>query len=148
MKPYDDAVADFLANKPIRMDTVLPQGIKLLLQSLEIPANLPFSRELWTYNLQGHFAKINEPTLVVIGKKDIQVDWKIDGKALEEAAAQKSSVTFAYPENANHLLKHEELPLESLTVQHVSMHYNAPDAKLDDEAANDILSWLKKQTQK
>src|ERR1700690_1309584 len=42
MKPYDDAIADFLANKPMVVDASLPEGIKLWLQSLEIPANLPF----------------------------------------------------------------------------------------------------------
>ena len=82
MKPYDDAIADFLANKPMVMDASLPEGIKLLLQSLETPANLPFSRELWTYSLPEYIAKVNEPILVVIGKKDIQVDWKIDGGAI------------------------------------------------------------------
>jgi alpha-beta hydrolase superfamily lysophospholipase len=148
MKPYDDAVADFLANKPIVIDSSLPIGIKLLLQSLENPANLPFSRELWIYSLPEYLAKVNEPILVVIGKKDIQVDWKIDGEALENATAQKTAVSFVYPENANHLLKHEEAPREALTAQYVSLHYNAPDAELDGEAANAIFSWLKKQTQR
>ena len=89
MKPYDDAVAQFLDNKPMLLDASLPPRIKLLLQSLENPANLPFSKELWTYNLQEHIIKVDEPILVVIGKKDIQVDWKIDGRALENATAKK-----------------------------------------------------------
>ncbi len=148
MKPYDDAISQFLANKPIVIDAALPEGIKLLLQSLENPANLPFSRELWTYSLPEHIAKINEPVLVVIGKKDIQVDWKIDGKILETATAQKPAVSFAYPANANHVLKHEELPMEKLNAQYVSLHYNAQDAELDGETANAIFSWLKKQAQK
>ena len=148
MKPYDNAIADFIANKPMVVDASLPEGIKLLLQSLEIPANLPFSRELWTYSLPDYIAKVNEPMLVVIGKKDIQVDWKVDGGALENATAKKTAVSFAYPENANHVLKHEEIPLEKLTAQNAATHYNAPDAELDSEAANAIFSWLKKQAQK
>jgi len=148
MKPYDDAIAQFLANKPIVIDAAFPEGIKLLLQSLKNPANLPFSRELWTYSLPEHITKINEPALVVIGKKDIQVDWKIDGKILETATAQKPAFSFAYPENANHVLKHEELPMEKLDAQYVSLHYNAQNAELDEEAANAIFSWLKKQAQK
>ncbi|HUK84938.1 MAG TPA: hypothetical protein VLU95_03655 [Candidatus Acidoferrum sp.] len=74
MKPYDIAIADLLASKPIEIDASLPEGIKMLLRSLESPANLPFSRELWTYKLSEFIAKIDDLTLVVIGKKDIQVD--------------------------------------------------------------------------
>jgi esterase/lipase len=148
MKHYDDAIADFLANRPMVIDASLPELIKQLLQSLENPANLPFSRELWTYRLSDYIAKVNEPVLVVIGKKDIQVDWKIDGGVLENATAHKNAVSFVYPENANHVLKHEEMPREALTAQYVSLHYNAPDAKLDIEAEDAIFSWLKNQAQK
>ncbi len=145
MKHYDDAVAGFLANKPMVIDASLPEVIKLLLHSLENPANLPFSRELWTYYLPEHIAKVNEPILVVIGKKDIQVDWKIDGNILEKVTANKIAASFVYPENANHILKHEEAPREALTAQDVSLHYNAQDTVLDREAENAIINWLKKQ---
>ena len=83
--------------------------------------------------------------LVVIGKKDLQIDWKIDGGALENATTQNAAVKFAYPENANHVLKHEELPLEKLTAEYVGAHYNAPDRELDEEAANVIFNWLNEQ---
>jgi pimeloyl-ACP methyl ester carboxylesterase len=146
IKPYDDAIADFLANKPMTMDMSFPEGIKMLLRSLESPANLPFSRELWTYRLSEYIGKINEPILVAIGKKDIQVDWKIDGKLLENTTEQKTAVSFVYPENANHVLKHELTPREALDAQFVSLHYNAPDTEVDREAANAIYDWLKKQT--
>ena len=148
MKPYDDAVAQFMANKPMVIDASLPEGIRFLLRSLETPANLPFSRELWMHRLPEFIAKVDEPMLVEIGKKDIQVDWKIDGALLEKATAQKPAVSFVYPENANHVLKHEEMPLEKITAQYVTLHYNAPDARLDTEAAEVIFSWLKKQAQK
>lgn len=148
MKHYDDAIADFLADKPMVIDASLPEGMKLILQSLESPANLPFSRELWAYYLPEHIAKINEPIQVVIGKKDIQVDWKIDGSILEKATAHKNAISFVYPENSNHVLKHEEAPRESLTAQYVLSHYNAPDAELDRETENAIFNWLKEQAQK
>jgi alpha-beta hydrolase superfamily lysophospholipase len=148
MKHYDDAIASFLANKPMAIDESLPEAIKLLLHSLEDPTNLPFSRELWTYSLAEHIAKVKEPILVVIGKKDIQVDWKIDGRVLENATAHKNAMSFVYPENANHILKHEEASREVLTAQYVLLHYNAPDAELDTEATNAIFNWLKKQAQK
>jgi len=147
MKPYDDAVADFLAGKPMTIAPSLPEGIKLLLHSLENPANLPFARELWTYRLSDHIGKIDEPVLVLIGKKDIQVDWRIDGGLLEEATAQKTSASYVYPENANHVLKHEEKPMEAINAQYAAINYNAPDAKLDEEAADAILNWLKKHGQ-
>ncbi len=145
MKHYDDAIANFLANKPMEIDASLPEVIKMLLHSLENPANLSFSRELWTYYLPEHIAKVNEPILVVIGKKDIQVDWKIDGDLLEKATANKVAVSFAYPENANHVLTHEEAPREALAAQYVSLHYNAQDKEIDREAENIIVDWLKKQ---
>ncbi len=142
MKLYDDAIGEFLVNKPIVMDPSLPEGIKQLLHSLESPYGLPFARELWTYSLSEHIAKVNEPMLVMIGKKDIQVDWKIDGKALENATVQKTTISYAYPENANHLLKHEGMSIEKLTAQYVGLHYNAAEAELDKEAVDTISNWL------
>jgi uncharacterized protein len=145
MKHYDDAIAEFVAGRPMHPDPSLPKGIKRLLLSLETPANQPFARELWTYTLSEKLSHISDPTLIVIGKKDIQVDWKVDGNALEGATSGKSSVTFSYPENANHILKHEEKPREKLNARYVSKHYNSPDATLDEEAASSILGWLGRQ---
>lgn len=85
------------------------------------------------------------PCLVVIGKKDIQVDWAVDGGMLEDAAAKKTNISFVYPEKANHLLKREETPREQLNALSVSQRYNAADAELDEQAANAIFNWLKKQ---
>jgi uncharacterized protein len=146
MKPYDEAITEFLADRPIVLGPSLPDGIKRLLRSLENPYNLPFGRELWPYNLAERIAGVHEPMLVVIGKKDLQTDWKIDGGALENATSQMTAVSFAYPENANHVLKHEEIPVEKLTAEYVGSHYNAPDAELDEEAAGAILSWLTEQS--
>jgi len=145
IKPYDEAIAEYVSNKPMVVSPSLPDGIKRVLRSLENPANLPFGRELWAYSLAEHIGKVNEPMLVLIGKKDLQTDWKIDGGALEKATAQKTAVSFAYPENANHVLKHEEMPIEKLTGEYVGAHYNAPDAKLDKEALDAILGWLTAQ---
>ncbi|MGH9920419.1 MAG: alpha/beta hydrolase family protein [Nitrososphaerales archaeon] len=144
-KHYDEAIAEFLAGRPMVLDPSLPDGAKALLRSLENSNNLPFARELWAYSLPQYVARLDAPILVVIGKKDIQIDWKFDGKALEDATAHKTGVSFAYPENANHLLKHEELPREKLTAEYVGAHYNAPGATLDEEAANSIFLWLDEQ---
>jgi len=59
---------------------------------------------------------VKEPILIVIGKKDIQVDWQADGKALE-AAAKDRAVSFFYPENADHVLKFEEKPRDKLSAE-------------------------------
>ena len=147
MQQYDNAIADFLKNKSMLIDASLPEGIKLLLQSLQNPASLPFSRELWMYRLAEYIDKVKEPILVVIGKKDIQVDWKVDGKILENSTSNNASVSFVYPENANHVLKHEDKPRETINAQYVPLHYNAPDMELDMEASNAIFVWLKKQSQ-
>ncbi|WP_424358470.1 alpha/beta hydrolase family protein [Methanocella sp. MCL-LM] len=144
MKHYDEAVAQFTTGKPVTPDPSLPEVLKNILLTLETPSNLPFSRELWAYSLADHIAKVTEPLLVVIGKKDIQVDWKANGEALEEAARQNSEATFLYPETANHVLKHEEAPVEKLDPQSVSLNYNAPGIELDEEAVNAIINWLKK----
>ena len=147
MKIYDGAIADFMANKPPAKDAPLPEGnIKLIILSLWNPANLPFSRELWPYSLPEYLARVDEPMLVLIGKKDIQVDWRTDGGELEKATAKKSAVSFVYPENANHVLKHEVKPLEEITAQYGALSYNAPSAELDKEAVNAVFAWLSVQT--
>ncbi len=145
MEKYDEAIAQFIAGKPVKPDTSLPKGIKKLLQSLTTPVNQPFSRELWTYNLVEQLPKVHEPVLVVIGKKDIQVDWKIDGAALEAATAGMPEVSFAYPENANHLLKREVEPKERLNARSVTKRYNSAAAKLDEEVEGLIIDWLRRR---
>jgi hypothetical protein len=145
MKYYDEAIAEFLAARPIVIDPSLPEVIRPLLRSLENPTNLPFSRELWNYSLPEYISRVSEPMLVVIGKKDLQIDWKIDGGALEKAATLETAVSFVYPDDANHVLKHEGMPIEKLTAQFVGLRYNAPDAELDEETTNVIFNWLNEQ---
>lgn len=140
---YDISINAFLAGKTIRHNSSMPQGVEMLLMSLENPANLPFSRELWEYRLSDNIAKLTVSVLVLIGKKDIQSDWRVDGGALEEAAKASPIVSFVYPENANHVLKHEALPLEKLSADYVGSHYNSSDAKLDLETFAEILNWLR-----
>ncbi len=142
LRQYDKAISQFLSGEPLSLDNSLPEGLRKLLTSLETPANLPFSRELWSYSLSEHIGKIRVPVLVVIGKKDIQVSWNIDGKALEEALTTNQKASFEFPDNANHVMKFDDLPLDKLTAEHVATSYNSPEAKLDEEAVKAILSWL------
>jgi pimeloyl-ACP methyl ester carboxylesterase len=142
MQLYDAAIARFLAGEHIDPDPALPQGVQMLLQSLETPANLPFARELWTADASALLRQVDVPVLVIIGKRDIQVDWQADGEPLQRAAAGRTDVTFLFPEHANHVLKYESRPRSELAPAEVATSYNAPDARLDPEAQAEILEWL------
>jgi pimeloyl-ACP methyl ester carboxylesterase len=142
MKHYDEAITNFIAGRPMVLDPSLPKNMEPFFRSLESKNNLPFSRELWIYNLPDHISKISDPILVVIGKKDIQMDWELDGAPLEKVIARG---TFSYPANANHVLKHEEMPREKLSAEYVGTHYNSDEARLDEQAAGVIFDWLDNQ---
>jgi uncharacterized protein len=142
MALYDAAIARFLAGEPIAPDPSLPAGIQALLKGLAAPANLPFARELWTTDGAPLLENVNVPVLVVIGKKDIQVDWRADGDPLVRAARGRPNVTFLFPEHANHVLKHEAKPRAELNAAQVVTSYNSPDATLDSDAATSIIEWL------
>src|SRR5262249_53267564 len=123
-------------------DPALPEGVQMLLQGLESPANLPFARELWVADAASLLSKAHVPMLIIIGKKDIQVDWQADGEPLQRAAAGRADVTFLFPENANHVLKYEPKPRAELAQPEALPRYNAPDAHLDAEAMASIVTWL------
>jgi uncharacterized protein len=139
---YDAAIARFLAGEPINPDPSLPPGVQTLLQSLATPINLPLARELWTANAAPLLAQVDIPVLVIIGKKDIQVDWHTDGEPLQRAAVGRKDITFLFPENANHVLKEELQPLSELAMAEALGHYNSPDTRLDPQALADIVEWL------
>jgi alpha-beta hydrolase superfamily lysophospholipase len=148
MKRYDASIAAFVAAKPVVPDTSLPEGVKTLLASLVIPANLPFARELWLENPAHLASQVSEPMLVLIGKKDIQVDWRTDGSVLQAATAKNGNATFVLPDNADHVLKHEPRPREKLVAADVAAHYNAEDRVLDSDALSVIENWLAEQSEK
>ena len=79
--------------------------------------------------------------LVIIGKKDIQVDWQADGEPLKLAAAGHEEVTFLFPENANHILKQELRPRSELVLAEME-GYNASDTHLDPQALASMQEWL------
>jgi pimeloyl-ACP methyl ester carboxylesterase len=146
MALYDAAIARFLAGEPLDPDPSLPPGVQTLLQSLETPVNLPFARELWTADAAPLLGQVEVPVLVIIGKKDIQVDWHADGEPLQRAAAGRKDITFLFPENANHVLKQELQPRTLLAMGDVLGHYNSPDARLDPHALAGIIEWLTAHT--
>ncbi|PSR23990.1 MAG: alpha/beta hydrolase [Sulfobacillus acidophilus] len=142
---YEEAIARFLAGQPANPDPALPEGVRALIQSLESPANLPFSRELWTTDASLWLRDVNVPTLIIIGKKDLQVDYQIDGAALRTSAQGNLTITFSFPDNANHVLKYEPRPRSALRGEDVGSRYNANDAELDRETMDAILHWLGNQ---
>jgi alpha-beta hydrolase superfamily lysophospholipase len=139
---YDAAIARFLAGEPIAPDPSLPEGVQLLLKSLEAPINLPFARELWTADGVPLLSQVDVPVLVIIGKKDLQVDWQADGEPLQRAAAGHEQVSFLFPENANHVLKQELRPRSELVPAEVAQSYNGPETRLDPQALVSMLEWL------
>ncbi|MBV9355496.1 MAG: alpha/beta hydrolase [Chloroflexi bacterium] len=139
---YDQAIARFLAGQPMLPDPALPAGVQQLLQALEAPANLPFARQLWTADAASLLAQVDVPVLVIVGKKDIQVDWREDGGPLQRAAAGRPSVTFLFPDDANHVLKYEPRPRTELVARDVTTRYNASDTSLDAASMAGIESWL------
>lgn len=142
MKRYDACIAAFVAGKPIVPDVSLPEGVKILLASLAVPANLPFARELWLENPAHLASQVSEPMLVLIGKKDIQADWRADGGALQTATAKNGNATFAFPDNADHVLKYEPRSREKLMAAEVAARYNAEGRVLDSAALSVITNWL------
>jgi pimeloyl-ACP methyl ester carboxylesterase len=141
MAGYDKLMADFLAGKPFVADPALPDSINNLVRGFYTPINLPFAREIFAIDTAPLLAKITAPVLVVIGKKDVQVDWQVDGSLLDDAAKGLTNITFVYPENANHVLKNEPRPREALTAAD-ALAYNASDRKLDADALKTVQAWL------
>jgi uncharacterized protein len=143
---YDAAIDRFLAGELIAPDPSLPEEVQMLLKSLETPANLPFARELWTADAAPLLRQVDVPVLVIIGKKDLQVDWQADGEPLQHAAAGREEVTFFFPENANHVLKQELRSRSELVPAEVAQSYNGPETRLDPQALARILEWLAAHT--
>lgn len=142
---YDTAIAAFVADQPMPLDERFPDGVRILLMSLASPANQPFARELWVADPAALLAAVDTPTLVVIGKNDIQIDWHADGEVFAALAAQRTTIHIIYPEHANHVLKYEPRPRAELNPIEATLSYNAADAVLDPDALTAILTWLEGQ---
>jgi uncharacterized protein len=138
---YDEAIGRFAAGNAPDPDPDLPRPMQQLLAALATPMNLPFARELWVTDPAAWLAQVTVPVLVLIGQKDIQVDWQADGGPLEQAAAGHTNVTFVYPPDANHVLKHEARPRAELNAADAAT-YNAPEALLDPGVLAAICDWL------
>jgi uncharacterized protein len=140
---YDAAMADFAAERPVKIDENLPEAVRMVIGAATAPHNLPFARELWVTDPIQLAASINVPLLVIIGKKDMQIDWQVDGSRWGALAKERSNITLVYPENANHVLKHEPRPREQLTPADIMNSYSAAETVLDSQVVETISAWLK-----
>jgi pimeloyl-ACP methyl ester carboxylesterase len=139
---YDAAMADFAAERPVKIDESLPEALRMVIGAATAPQNLPFARELWVTDPIQLAASVTVPLLVIIGKKDMQVDWQVDGNRWEVLAKERSNITIVYPDNANHVLKHEPRPREQLTPADIVNSYSAEGTVLDTEVVETITGWL------
>jgi pimeloyl-ACP methyl ester carboxylesterase len=139
---YDAAMADFEAEQPVTIDESLPETLRMVIAAASAPYNLPFARELWVADPAKLAAAITVPMLVVIGKKDVQVDWQVDGSRWETLAKERGNITIIYPDNANHVLKHEPRPKAELSPAEIANSYSAAGTELDPQVVETITTWL------
>jgi hypothetical protein len=85
--------------------------------------------------------EVEIPTLVLIGRKDLQIDATLDGKLLERAALGMGNIKFSYPANANHVFKEDNRSLVEI-VAAPGTGYNETGTHLDAEALETIFGWL------
>jgi hypothetical protein len=65
----------------------LPEGVQNVIRALTAPVNQPL-REATSA-----LPQIDVPALIVIGKKDLQVNWRADGDPLQRTAGARQEVT-------------------------------------------------------
>jgi pimeloyl-ACP methyl ester carboxylesterase len=141
MPAVEAAAARYETGQPMDLDPSLPDNVKMVLTSFESPANLPLARELWAEDAAESLARVTIPTLVLIGRKDLQIDAALDGGPLEQAALGRGNVAFAYPAKANHVFKEDNrTPAEVASAPGTG--YNEDGTHLDPESLETILAWL------
>jgi len=141
MAKVREACARFDAGEAMDPDPALPEQVRMILHSFEVPVNLPLARELWAESACDTLPKITIPTLILIGAKDVQVDMRADGEPLQAVAAGMRNVTFAFPPDANHVFKQDTRPRAQVEAAPGS-GYNESDSPLDPESLSTILHWI------
>jgi pimeloyl-ACP methyl ester carboxylesterase len=139
---YDAAMADFAAGRPVSVDDSLPETLRMVIGAAMAPVNQPFSRELWVTDPIQLAATVTAPVLVIIGKKDAQVGWQVDGRRWDKLASERNNFTIVYPDDANHVLKREPRSLEQLSSTDIMDSYSAADTVLDLQVVETIMAWL------
>lgn len=136
-----EAAGRYRAGRPMDPDPRLPEDVRKVLGSFDVPINLPLARELWAEAAGDSLARVTVPVLVLIGGRDLQVDAQADGDPLQRAATGMDNATFAFPPKANHVLKEEDRDLDEIATAPYA-GYNMDGTRLDPEALDTILGWL------
>jgi uncharacterized protein len=143
MVKVNEAAARYSAGEPMDPDPALPDSVRMVLASFEVPQNLPLARELWNESARDSLEKVQIPTLVLIGGNDIQIDVHADGDPLQEAAAGMTNLTFEFPPNANHVFKEDTRTAAEIAAAPGS-GYNEVGTHLDPESLDVILAWIER----
>ena len=143
----DDRLVSFTSHQRIpkllltEANLALGPGDRILTQGRNWEIDQPFPEKRAAISMQilraVNFSLVDEEQTYTLTSSAITL-----GQALEEAARGKSNVSFFYPQNANHVLKHEPRPRETLTPDVAMPNYNGPDAVLDSETLSTVLDWL------
>lgn len=142
MAKVEEAAARYAAGEAMHPDPALPDSVKMVLASFETPANLPLARELWTESAIDSLLKVEIPTLVLIGGRDVQIDQTLDGGPLQEAAGGMPNVAFAFPPDANHVFKQDHRTPAEVAAS-PGNGYNEDGTRLDPESVETILAWIR-----
>lgn len=141
MERIRQATDRYSAAVPMDPDPKLPENVKMILASFEVPMNLPLARELWDESACDALSRIAIPTLVLIGEKDLQINVQADGDPLRAATAGMENVSFAFPPHANHVFKEELRSYDELMAA-PGTGYNEDTTRLDPQSMEIILEWL------
>ncbi len=105
-------------------------GIAALIGAFQEPTAEAFTRALVAWDPADAFDDFDLPVLLVQGHKDLQVRPDLDTDLLEAAArdAGRTVIRVDLPD-ADHVLKHEPAPFDTLTAA-AGLSYNAPGRDL------------------
>lgn len=134
-KQSGDSLAGIVASHFKELKTTgAIENVNPMLFQLFNPQNLPFFESWIKYSPEQEIKKLNVPTLIVNGTKDLQVS--VEGaKALHDA---NPDAELAIIENMNHVLKNIEKDEDNLK------SYSSPDFPISEELVEVISSFIKK----
>ena len=148
---FDAAMAFFIEG------TLLPDedlgfspSLQALFDNLSHPLNQPYVSEVWNLDVVSLLPGTRPPVLVLIGRADSESDWIVDGGKWEDVVAVGQDVQFAYPANADHVLKSVSPGNESgdaiEDAETGIVTYNVFGRTLDEETVAVLLDWLNERS--
>lgn len=145
LRPIRAALDELVAGRPVdpaRASSI--PAVQALVGALVDPRAAPFARELVAFDPAAAIARLERPVLILQGGRDLQVSPTLDAELLAEAArrAGRARVTLRLVVTADHVLKHEERPLEVLGPASAGLRYNAEDRVLDPEVVQALVDWI------